>query len=211
MGSTWLAILKNHLLMDLNGIWDIKSGKFTHSIISVGSFSSLTYTLTYASWWDCLIANLLHSNALWQMILITKELKIESVNSEWIVCIRYGVFHVDFNSDSRTRTNTVFSYDFSGIIGYNGFAPAQELDPMASSVELPQVIVPMTKNFSPLPASNIPSDAGIELWRVSWLFGKCFGTSAFDSKEICRDIRMLQYLIFASGTSADLILSYLDD
>ena len=73
---------------------------------------------------------------------------------------------MDFNDVNRTRSWTVFANDFRGIITENGFSAAYDLDPVVSTNDLPRTEVSMEREFESLGSSNIPSDAGQEIWRV---------------------------------------------
>ena len=78
---------------------------------------------------------------------------------------RYGVYAVNFDSPNKERTLTTFGEEYRKVINNNGF-PTDHLTsllPLTSD----RISIPVSHSFAMLPASDIPSNASVSIWKVT--------------------------------------------
>jgi len=76
------------------------------------------------------------------------------------------VYHVDFDSQNRTRSLTVFGDEYKKIIANNGFVSNQEVTPLIPSGLEYIATDTIDSSFEALEPSSIPSEAAQEIWKV---------------------------------------------
>ena len=72
---------------------------------------------------------------------------------------------MDFDSDSKNRTKTLFGDEYKDIINNNGFISNQNVNPVVP-MDDKMAVNPIRNGFKSLGSSNIPSTSAQSIWKV---------------------------------------------
>ena len=76
------------------------------------------------------------------------------------------MYHVDFDSQNRTRSLTLFGDEYKEMIANNGFVSNQQVAPLIPSSLEYIAADTIESSFEALEPSNIPSDVSQKIWKV---------------------------------------------